>query len=75
LYLKQGKSQEKMIGAIGQYKVTSDANLMLGLNYRFEDAISPFLGFTYKNFMVGASYDVNTSDLGKLANGSNSFEI
>lgn len=75
LYLKQGSAEEKMIGAYGQYKVNSETNLMLGLNYRTEDAISPFLGFTYKNFMLGASYDVNTSDLGKIANGANSFEI
>lgn len=75
LYLRQGKSQEKMIGAYGQYKVTDETNLMLGLNYRFEDAISPFLGFTYKNIMLGASYDINTSELGRIANGSNSFEI
>ena len=75
LYLSQGSATEKMIGAYGQYKATQDVNLMLGANYRFEDAISPFLGFTYKNFMVGASYDINSSDLGKLVNGSNSFEI
>jgi type IX secretion system PorP/SprF family membrane protein len=75
LYLRQGKSQEKMLGAYGSYKVNSETNLLLGVNYRTEDAISPFLGFTYKNFMLGASYDVNTSELGKIANGSNSFEI
>jgi type IX secretion system PorP/SprF family membrane protein len=75
LYLKQGSALEKMIGAYGQYKATPELDLMIGANYRFEDAISPFLGFTYKNMMIGASYDVNTSDLGKMANGSNSFEI
>ena len=75
LYLRQGSSQEKMFGAYGQYKVNAETDLMFGLNYRVEDAISPFLGFTYKNFMLGASYDVNTSDLGKIANGTNSFEI
>lgn len=75
LYLKQGTAQEKMIGAYGQYKASSELDLMIGANYRFEDAISPFLGFTYKNLMIGASYDVNISDLGKMANGSNSFEI
>ncbi len=64
-----------MIGAYGQYKVTEDVNIMAGVNYRFEDAISPFFGFTYKNFMLAASYDINNSDLGKMVNGSNSFEI
>jgi len=75
LYLSQGSAREKMIGAYGQYKAAPDVNIMIGANYRFEDAISPFLGFTYKNMMVGASYDINSSDLGKLVNGSNSFEI
>jgi type IX secretion system PorP/SprF family membrane protein len=75
LYLSQGTATEKMIGAYGQFKTTADVDLMIGANYRFEDAISPFFGFTYKNMMLGASYDINTSDLGKLVNGSNSFEI
>ncbi|HEX5652248.1 MAG TPA: PorP/SprF family type IX secretion system membrane protein [Chitinophagaceae bacterium] len=75
LYLKQGSAQEKMAGAYGQYKATPELDLMLGANYRFEDAISPFFGFAYKNLVLGASYDINTSDLGKMVNGSNSFEI
>ena len=64
-----------MIGAYGQYKATEEVDLMLGANYRFKDAVSPFFGFTYKNMVIGASYDINTSDLGKMVNGSNSFEI
>lgn len=75
LYLKQGTAEEKMIGAYAQYKATADVDLMLGANYRFKDAISPFIGFTFKNMVLGASYDINSSDLGKLVNGSNSFEI
>ncbi len=75
LYLKQGTATEKMVGAYGQYKATSDVNILFGANYRFEDAVSPFFGFTYRNMMLGASYDINTSDLGKLVNGANSFEI
>jgi len=75
LYLRQGTAEEKMIGAYGSYKASPDLDLMLGINYRHKDALSPFIGFTHKNMVLGASYDVNTSDLGKLANGSNSFEI
>jgi hypothetical protein len=48
---------------------------MLGGNYRFDDAASPFAGFTHKKMVLGVSYDINTSDLGKLVKGSNSFEI
>jgi type IX secretion system PorP/SprF family membrane protein len=75
LYLKQGTATEKMVGAYGQYKATSDVNVLIGANYRFQDALAPFFGFTYRNMMLGASYDINTSDLGKLVNGANSFEI
>jgi hypothetical protein len=48
---------------------------MLGANYRFDDALSPFVGFTHKGMVLGVSYDINTSDLGKVVKGSNSFEI
>jgi hypothetical protein len=48
---------------------------MLGANYRFNDAASPFVGFTYNNMMLSASYDINTSDLGRIVKGTNSFEI
>jgi type IX secretion system PorP/SprF family membrane protein len=75
LYLKQGSAEEKMVGAYASYRAATDLDLMIGANYRFDDAISPFLGFAYKNMVLGASYDVNTSDLGKMAHGSNSFEI
>jgi type IX secretion system PorP/SprF family membrane protein len=74
LYLRQGTAEEKMIGAYAQIKTTS-VDLLAGVNYRFKDAIAPYVGFTYRNMVLGASYDVNTSDLGKMVRGSNSFEI
>ena len=77
LYMFQGKAQEKMVGAYAQLKAFPelDVNVMLGANYRFKDALSPYAGFTWKNMALGVSYDVNTSDLGRMAKGSNSFEI
>jgi type IX secretion system PorP/SprF family membrane protein len=75
LFLSQGTATEKMLGAYGQYKVTPDVDLLLGLNYRFNDAFSPYAGFTYKTMVLGVSYDVNTSELGQMAKGANSFEI
>ncbi|RXK85834.1 PorP/SprF family type IX secretion system membrane protein [Filimonas effusa] len=75
LYLRQRSAEEKMIGAYGQYIISDETNLMGGINYRFKDAFSPFVGFTYKNIMFGAAYDVNNSDLGKIVNGANSFEF
>ena len=75
LYLKQGTAQEKMIGAYGQLKAAEGTDLLLGVNYRFNDAFSPYAGVTYKGFVLGVSYDVNNSDLGKMTKGANSFEL
>lgn len=75
LYLRQGTASEKMIGAYAQMKATDETDFMIGVNYRLKDAVSPYVGFTYKEFVIGASYDVNTSELGKMSRGSNAFEI
>jgi type IX secretion system PorP/SprF family membrane protein len=75
LYLRQGTASEKMIGAYAQLKATDETDFMLGVNYRVKDAISPYVGFTYKELVLGVSYDVNTSELGKMSRGSNAFEI
>jgi type IX secretion system PorP/SprF family membrane protein len=75
LYMHQGSAEEKMVGAYLQMNVAEDADFMIGANYRIKDAISPYIGVYVKEFLIGASYDVNTSDLGKMAKGSNSFEL
>ena len=49
---------------------------MLGAYYRFKDALAPFMGVDYKNFLIGLSYDVNASRLGKMTKSNiNSFEL
>lgn len=75
LYLQQGNATEKMIGLYGRLKANEVTDLMVGINYRFEDAISPYIGLGYQGFVLGLSYDVNNSELGKAATGTNSFEI
>lgn len=75
LYLKQGSAEEKMLGAYAQIKASSDLDLLVGANYRFKDAIAPFAGLYYKNFVLGMSYDVNNSDLGKSIANTNAFEL
>ena len=75
LYLRQGNAEEKMLGAYAQLKAAPETDVLIGANYRFNDAATPFIGFTHKRMVLGVSYDVNTSDLGKMVKGSNSFEI
>ena len=75
LYLKQGTASEKMVGGYAQIKALPETDFLVGANYRFDDAISPYVGFNHNNMVVGISYDINTSDLGKLVRGTSSFEI
>lgn len=75
LYVKQGTAEEKMAGAYVQMNAAPGIDVLLGANYRVQDAITPFVGFSRNNLVLGVSYDVNASDLGKMTNGANSFEI
>jgi len=75
LYLQQGSASEKMLGVFGQLQANDFTDLLFGVNYRFEDAVAPFAGVAFRNFVVGLSYDVNVSELGKAVSGTNSVEI
>ncbi|MBC7950165.1 MAG: PorP/SprF family type IX secretion system membrane protein [Chitinophagaceae bacterium] len=75
LYMKQGSASETMLGAYVQLNVNDETDLMIGGYYRAKDAIAPFVGFDWRNFIVGLSYDANTSKLGALSRSVNSFEL
>lgn len=75
LYMRQGNASETMLGTYIQLNVNEETDLMIGGYYRYKDAIAPFVGFDWKNFVVGLSYDVNTSKLGTMTKNVNSFEL
>jgi type IX secretion system PorP/SprF family membrane protein len=75
LYMRQGTASETMLGAYAQLYVNPETDVMIGGYYRAKDAIAPFVGFDYKGFVVGLSYDVNTSKLGAMSRSVNSFEL
>lgn len=75
LYLKQGNASEKMAGLFVQLRANDFTDLLAGANYRIGDAVSPYVGVAFQNFVVGVSYDVNVSDLGKAVAGTNSLEL
>lgn len=75
LYMKQGTADEKMAGIYAQMRANETTDVLLGANYRWKDAVVPFAGIGFKNYLIGVSYDVNTSDLGKMAGSAGSFEI
>jgi type IX secretion system PorP/SprF family membrane protein len=75
LYMRQGTASETMAGMYGQLNVNEETNFMLGAYYRVNDAMAPFVGIDYKNFVVGLSYDVNASKLGSMTRNVNSIEL
>lgn len=77
LYLRQGNAEEKMVGAYGQFKVNPEFDFLVGGNWRVDDAVAPYVGFYYKSLTLGLSYDVNVSDLGRMAGSGrgNTFEV
>lgn len=75
LYLQQGNASEKAISLYAQLNADYQTDFLAGVNYRLQDAISPYVGMNYKSFVIGASYDINISDLGKLSKGASSFEL
>jgi type IX secretion system PorP/SprF family membrane protein len=75
IYMQQGNASETMVGAYLQVRANNTVDVMAGVNYRLQDAISPYAGFYINNMTVGVSYDINTSSLGKMVSGSNSVEL
>jgi len=75
LYMRQGNAEEIVGGAYAQILVNPMCDVLLGANYRWKDCVIPFAGARYQHFTLGLSYDANTSNLRRLVNGSNSFEV
>ena len=75
LYMRQGTASEAMIGTYAELNVNEETDFMIGGYYRLNDAIAPFAGFNWKNFIVGLSYDVNASKLGSMNRSVSSFEL
>lgn len=75
LFMQQGNATEKMMGLYTQYVATESTDLLAGVNYRVGDAVSPFFGVGFQQVVLGISYDVNVSTLGKSVHGTNSMEL
>ncbi|HEV8285354.1 MAG TPA: PorP/SprF family type IX secretion system membrane protein [Chitinophagaceae bacterium] len=75
LYMQQGTAREEMIGAYAQLNVNEETDFMVGAYYRINDAVAPYVGFDWRNFIVGLSYDANASKLGNMSRNVNSFEL
>ncbi len=75
LFMKQGTATEAMIGTYVQLNVNEETDFMFGGYYRLNDAVAPFVGIDWRNFIIGVSYDANASKLRSLSRNANSFEL
>jgi len=83
LYQTQAAATEIMLGAAVGFVLNPghDAEfqkntiLYLGGWYRYQDAISPYVGFQYQKMQFGLSYDVNVSSFTPATGGAGAYEL
>jgi type IX secretion system PorP/SprF family membrane protein len=75
IFMQQGNAQEKMLGGYVELNSDKPVQFLAGLNYRFADAIEPFAGVSFSQFLLGLSYDANASQMAKASGRADSFEI
>jgi type IX secretion system PorP/SprF family membrane protein len=79
MYLNQGPFDEIIAGATAEYVLEdgfrSKTSFHLGAWYRMRDAFILMTAFEFRNFQLGISYDINTSDLSNVAKGNGAYEI
>jgi type IX secretion system PorP/SprF family membrane protein len=78
-YAQQGVYREFILGSSGKYYLQSSTGtyraLYAGIWYRSKDAGYLSLGYDYKDFFVGVSYDVNFSKLVPASQNRGGLEI
>jgi type IX secretion system PorP/SprF family membrane protein len=74
-YMHQGSAYEATTGIYAQIKFNEETDFIVGGYYRLKDAVAPFVGVDWKNFIIGLSYDANTSQLGSMTKNVNSIEL
>ncbi len=75
-YMNSEFTEDLIFGAAYSKSLADeDYNLIMGAWYRYNDAVSPYVGLGYKNYRLGISYDVNVSKLTPASNLKGGFEI
>lgn len=75
LYMTQGPANEVVVqGRVGK-PMNEDLSLNGGLGLRMGDAIQVLLGADYKQYKIGASYDINISGLSAASSTIGAFEL
>ncbi len=75
LYVKQQDDHILALGAYTRFQVKGDDGLLLGAMYRFKDADVITAGYSFKGYVIGASYDINSSSLDRATQGLGGLEL
>lgn len=74
---QSGASYFSVGGSLGFYLPTADKEKIIqaGIWYWNQNAVIPYVGFTYGNFQAGMSYDLTISELSKAPRRAHTFEL
>lgn len=75
LFIRQQNNQILALGAYTRFLVKGEDGLLLGAMYRLHDANVVTVGYNFNNFVLGASYDINSSSLKRATNGQGGLEL
>lgn len=79
LHSRQAGASNTVLGGNVALNVNNDmevpTNVYLGSWYRFKDAIIPYVGLEFGEFLIGATYDVNVSSLKSASQSRGGIEI
>jgi type IX secretion system PorP/SprF family membrane protein len=80
LYSSQAGAHETMLGGAMEWQLNEanadkPSSFYAGAFMRMNDAIIPYLGLEFGDFRLGATYDVNTSNLKTASNSRGGIEI
>ena len=74
----QGKAHETLLGGAYQFRLSEEyrpTSFYVGSWMRFGDAFIPYVGLEFGSMRLGASYDINTSDLKTGSNSRGGIEL
>lgn len=75
----QGKASEALLGGAYQFRVSEDeykpTSVYVGSWMRLKDAFIPYVGLEFGSFRLGATYDINISDLKTASNSRGGIEL
>lgn len=78
LYMQSAITNEAMVGAVYQNSLNNyemNASILMGLYYRFNESIIPYIGLEMNQFQAGLSYDITVSSLKTASNFRGGMEL